>query len=103
MTKKKALTKSELFTELAERTELTRKQVGALFSALDEVIDKNLRGAGIFTLPGLLKLKVVKKPATKARKGTNPFTGEEMTFKAKPAMRKVKALPLKKLKEMVAK
>ncbi len=103
MTKKKALTKSELLTELAERTELTRKQVGALFSALDEVIDKNLRGAGIFTLPGLLKLKVVKKPATKARKGTNPFTGEEMTFKAKPAMRKVKALPLKKLKEMVAK
>jgi nucleoid DNA-binding protein len=103
MTKKKALTKSELLTELAERTELTRKQVGALFSALDEVIDKNLRGAGVFTLPGLLKLKVVKKPATKARKGTNPFTGEEMTFKAKPAMRKVKALPLKKLKEMVAK
>ena len=103
MTNKKALTKSELFTELAERTELTRKQVGALFSALDEVIDKNLRGAGVFTLPSLLKLKVIKKPATKARKGTNPFTGEEMMFKAKPAMRKVKALPLKKLKEMVAK
>ncbi len=102
MAKKKALTKSELYTELAERTELTRKQVGALFSALDVVIDKNLKGAGLFTLPGLLRLKVVKKPATKARKGVNPFTGEAMTFKAKPAMKKVKALPLKKLKEMVA-
>ncbi|MCC6171207.1 MAG: HU family DNA-binding protein, partial [Gammaproteobacteria bacterium] len=56
---------------------------------------------GLFTLPGLLKLKVVKKPATKAREGINPFTGEKMTFKAKPASRKVRAMPLKNLKNFV--
>lgn len=102
MAKKKALSKMELFTELSERTELSRKQVSSVFSNLDEIIAKSLKSSGVFTLPGLLKLKVVKKPATKARKGTNPFTGEEMTFKAKPASKKVKALALKKLKEMVA-
>ena len=57
--------------------------------------------AGIFTLPGLLKIKVINKPATKARKGINPFTGEPAVFKAKPARRVVKVLPLKALKEMV--
>ena len=67
-------------------------------------IKKNLggRGApGIFTVPGLMKLRVVKKPATKARKGINPFTGEEMMFKAKPASKTVKVAALKGLKDMV--
>ena len=65
------------------------------------VIKKSLRGNGLFTMPGLLKMKVVKKPATKAREGINPFTGEKMMFKAKPASKKVRVMPLKNLKAMV--
>ena len=60
-----------------------------MFESLNGIIKKSLRGNGLFTLPGLLKLKVVKRPATKAREGINPFTGEKMTFKAKPASKKV--------------
>jgi DNA-binding protein HU-beta len=96
-----APTKSEIMATISKDTELSRKQVNAVFESLNGVIKKSLRGHGIVTLPGLLKLKVVKKPATKARKGTNPFTGEEMMFKAKPASKKVRALPLKSLKAMV--
>jgi len=96
-----APTKSEILATISKDTELSRKQVSAVFESLNGVIKKSLRGHGIVTLPGLLKLKVVKKPATKARKGTNPFTGEEMMFKAKPASKKVRALPLKSLKAMV--
>ena len=96
-----APTKSEILATISKDTELSRKQVSAVFESLNGVIKKSLRGHGIVTLPGLLKLKVVKKPATKARKGTNPFTGEEMVFKAKPASKKVRALPLKSLKAMV--
>lgn len=94
-------TKSEVLMRISEDTQLTRKQVASVFDSLHGAIRKSLRSHGLFTVPGLLKLKVVKKPATKARKGTNPFTGEPMTFKAKPASKKVKALPLKSLKEMV--
>lgn len=94
-------TKSEVLTRICEDTQLTRKQVTGVFDSLNGLIRKNLRSNGLFTVPGLLKLKVVKKPATKARKGINPFTGEPMTFKAKPASKKVKAMPLKNLKEMV--
>jgi nucleoid DNA-binding protein len=67
------------------------------------LIKKNVgkRGPGVFTVPGLMKVKVVKKPATKARKGINPFTGEATTFKAKPARKVVKVQPLKGLKDMV--
>jgi nucleoid DNA-binding protein len=96
-----APTKSEITATISKDTELSRKQVSAVFESLNGIIRKSLRSHGIVTLPGLLKLKVVKKPATKARKGTNPFTGEEMTFKAKPASKKVRALPLKNLKAMV--
>ena len=69
--------------------------------SMTELIRKSLRSHGVFAVPGLVKLKIVKKPATKARKGINPFTQEPMTFKAKPASKKVKALVLKNLKEMV--
>ena len=95
-------TKSEIYAQIAEETELTRKDVAAVFDSLSGIIEKNLRprGPGVFNLPGLLKIKVVKKPATKARKGINPFTGEEMVFKAKPARKTVKVLPLKALKDM---
>jgi len=96
-----APTKSEVLTQISKDTSLSRKQVGAVFDSLSGVIKKSLRGNGLFTLPGLMKLKVVKKPATKAREGINPFTGEKMTFKAKPASKKVRVLPLKSLKAMV--
>lgn len=101
---KKPPTKSQIFTKIAEDTGLTKKDVAAVFDSLNGQIKKNLggRGApGIFTLPGLLKMRVVKKPATKARKGINPFTGEEMMFKAKPASKTVKVAALKGLKDMV--
>ncbi len=100
---KKARTKSEIFRDLSDDTGLTRKQVTAMFDGLAGMIKKDLggRGPGTFTVPGLMKIKVVKKPATKARKGINPFTKEPMTFKAKPARKVVKVLALKGLKEMV--
>lgn len=99
----KAPTKSHLLLTIAEETGLSRKQVGAVLEVLGTQIKKSLggRGAGKFVLPGLMKLKVVKKPATKARKGINPFTGEETTFKAKPARKVVKIQPLKALKDAV--
>jgi len=101
---KKPPTKSEIYAKIVEDTGLTRKDVAAVFESLDGQIKKSLggRGApGVFSIPGLLKLRVVKKPAKKARKGVNPFTGEEMMFKAKPASKAVKALALKGLKDMV--
>jgi len=99
--KASAPTKSEVLAKISKDTGLTRKQVEAVFESLNGVIRKSLRSGGLFTMPGLMKLKVVTKPATKAREGTNPFTGEKMTFKAKPASKKVRVLPLKNLKAMV--
>ena len=95
-------TKSQIMSGIADDTGLARKDVAAVFDSLSGMIKKNIgrRGPGTFTVPGLMKIKVNKKPATKARKGTNPFTGEEMMFKAKPARRVVKVLPLKSLKDM---
>ena len=101
---KKPPTKSEIYTKIAEDTGLTKKDVAAVFESLSGQIKKNLGGRGgpgMFTVPGLLKMRVVKKPATKARKGVNPFTGEEMMFKAKPASKTVKVAALKGLKDMV--
>ena len=100
----KSRTKSEIFNGLAEATDLTRKQIASVFEELSGQIKKDLgsRGSGVFALPGLVKFKRVVKPATKARKGINPFTGEETVFKAKPARKVVKAQPLKGLKDMVA-
>ena len=99
----KPTTKSEIVTQLAEKTGLQRKQVSGLFDALSDMIGENLgkKGPGVFVLPGLVKMRVVHKPATKEREGTNPFTGEKTIFKAKPARNVVKATPLKKLKDMV--
>ena len=95
-------TKGEIFAKISEDTELTRRQISEVFDSLGDVIRKNLasRGPGAFTLPGLCKMVVKKKPATKARKGINPFTGEETVFKAKPASKTVRIRPLKNLKEM---
>ncbi len=100
----KVRTKGDVFTNLADNTGLTRKQVSTVFDALSAMIgnDLNKSGPQIFTLPGLAKITVVHKPATKARKGINPFTGQETMFKAKPARNVVKVRPLKGLKDMVA-
>jgi nucleoid DNA-binding protein len=99
----KSATKGEVYGAIAEHTSLTKKDVAKVFEGLVEVIGKELgkKGPGIFQIPGLLKLKVVNKPATKAKQGINPFTKEPMMIKAKPARRVIKALPLKQLKEMV--
>jgi DNA-binding protein HU-beta len=102
MAKKNAApTKSEILATISKDTGLAKKQVADVFESLGGVVKKSLKGSGLFTLPGLLKMKVVKKPATKAREGVNPFTGEKMMFKAKPASKKVRIAALKSLKEMV--
>ncbi len=98
---KEAYRKSDVMRYLCEATELSKKEISAVFGALDNLIDRHLRGAGEFTIPGLAKITVKRKPATPSRKGINPFTGEPTTFKAKPARNVVKLRALKKLKEMV--
>lgn len=99
-----AYNKTQLMTEIAGLTELSKKQVSAVFDELAALMERHVKknGVGHFTLPGLFKVQVIRKPATKARKGINPFTGEETTFKAKPARNVVKVRPLKKLKDFVA-
>ena len=78
---------------------LAKKQVSDVFESLGGVVKKSLKGSGLFTLPGLLKMKVVKKPATKARKGINPFTKEPTVFKAKPARKVLKIRAVKAAKD----
>ena len=99
----KPMSKSEIVAGIAETTGLTKKQVNSVFEAMAGQIKKSLssRGPGMYTVPGLMKLVVVRKPAVPARKGINPFTGEETTFKARPARNVVKVRPLKSLKDMV--
>jgi nucleoid DNA-binding protein len=101
--KAKPATKGEVYSAIAEKTGIVKKDVSKVFDALSEMISKELgkKGPGLFIIPGLLKLKVVRKPATKAKQGINPFTKEPMTVKAKPARNVVKALPMKALKELV--
>lgn len=97
------LSKTQLVTTLAESTDLTKKDVNAVLDELAVVMEGHLKkrgGAGSFTLPGLFKVTTKHKPATKARKGINPFTGEETMLKAKPASVQVKVRPLKKMKDM---
>jgi nucleoid DNA-binding protein len=94
--------KSQMLAQISEATEVPKKQVQAVLDELTNIIEGHIKkkGAGEFVLPGLLKITTVKKPATKARKGINPFTKEEVMFKAKPASTSVKVRALKKLKEM---
>ena len=100
---KKPMTKTEILNEIAGSTGLTKKQVSSVFDEFAILIERHIkkRSPGKLVFPGLLKIEVKRKPATKARKGINPFTGEETVFKAKPARRAVKISPLKKVKEMV--
>ncbi len=98
----KAPTKSELLNNISQATELSRKQVSSVFDALAQEIGKAVgkKGPGSFIVPGLMKIKVIHKPATKARKGINPFTKAEQMFKAKPARKVIKVRPLKSLHDM---
>src|SRR4051794_23307648 len=98
----KPASKSEIINRISESTELSRKQVKSVFDALSQQIGDAVgkKGPGVFAVPGLMKITVIQKPATKARKGINPFTKEEEMFKAKPARKVIKVRPLKALKDM---
>ena len=100
---KKPMNKTEMLAALCEATGLSKQQVGGLFDELAALIRKNLgqEGPGMIAIPGLMQIKVVRKPATPERKGINPFTKQETVFKAKPAKNVVKVVPLKGLKDMV--
>jgi DNA-binding protein HU-beta len=95
------MTKSQLIEQIATKNELAKKDVKGVMETLAEIGYKELKKNGAFVVPGFAKFVVIKKPATKARKGTNPFTGEPMTFKAKPARKIVRARPVKATKEAV--
>jgi nucleoid DNA-binding protein len=105
-TGKKAPTKTEILQNIANATDLSKKQVAAVLDSLTEEIRKGLgpRGAGVFTVPGLLKIEKKKVPARPAQKGVkNPFTGELQDRPAKPAYNKIKVRALRGLKEMATK
>jgi len=92
---------SQLIEQIATKTELAKRDVKGVMETLAEIGYKELKKNGAFVVPGFAKFVVIKKPATKARNGTNPFTGEPMTFKAKPARKIVRARPVKAAKEAV--
>ena len=99
----KPRTKSEVYRVIAENTDLARKEVQSVFDSLGMILAADLgkRGPGVMQVPGLMKVVVKRMPAKRARKGINPFTKEEMMFKAKPARNVVKVRPLQALKKMV--
>ena len=103
--KDKAFTKSHLYSVIAEHAGISKKQVSDVFDVFTDIVCAHLKNGGVgqFKLAGLVNAKVVKKPARKARKGINPFTGEEIMIKAKPAHKVVKVSALKQLKEMASK
>ena len=100
---KTKMTKTAILNEIASNTNLTRTQVSAVMDELESVIERHIRkrSVGEFTLPGLLKVKAAKRPATKKRMGRNPATGEEIVIPAKPATTRVRVTALKKLKDMI--
>lgn len=95
------MSKAQLIERIATQTELSKRDVKGVMDTLVEVGHKELKKNGLFLVPGFAKFVVIKKPATKARKGVNPFTGEAMTFKAKPARKIVRARPVKAAKDAV--
>ncbi len=99
----KRMTKAQVVAELAETAQIDKKAVNAVLSGLADIVNRELgaKGSGEFVVPGLVKLKTVKKPATKDRQGINPFTKQPMTIKGKPASKKVRATAVKALKDMV--
>ncbi len=101
---KDPLSKSGMIKTITDVTSLSKKDVVNVLDTFTQVIERHVKagGPGVFVMPGMMKISVVKKPARPARKGVNPFTGEEIMIKARPAYKAVKIKPLKKLKEMVA-
>lgn len=101
---KQPMSKAAMVEEIAKNTELSKKQVSAVLEELSILIERHIkpRSTGQFTLPGIMKIEVKKKAATKARPGINPRTGEKIMIKAKPARRVVKIRALKKVKDMIA-
>ena len=101
---KEKMTKTQIISSISESTGLSRKDVNSVMDEMHSLMERSLgkRAIGEFTVPGIMKITTVKKPARKARKGINPFTGEETVFKAKPASVAVKIRPLKRLKEFAA-
>jgi len=99
----KPRSKSEVLSTIAQHAGIHRRDVGAVFHTMASMIraDLSKAGSGIFNVPGLMRITVKRKPATKARMGINPFTKEQVMFKAKPARNVVRVRPLKALKEMV--
>ena len=102
--KGKPRTKSEVLATIADHVGISKKEAAGVFDVMSQMIGADLKkgAAGSFTVPGLMKVTVVRKPATKARKGINPFTKEPTIFKAKPARNVVKVRPMKGLKDLVA-
>lgn len=101
--KEKPRTKSEVLTIISDHVGISKKEAAQVFDVMGDMIEKDLKkgNCGAFNVPGMMKVMVQRKPATKARKGINPFTGEETVFKAKPARNVVKVRPLKGLKDRV--
>lgn len=97
----KPLTKTQIITNISEETELSKKDIAAVFDALSDEIGKSLKSAGQFTIPGLCKITLKDVPAKPKRKGRNPATGEEIWLNPKPASKKLTIRPLKNLKDMV--
>ena len=99
----KPRTKGEFYSTIASSTDLSRKQVVGVFDTVSRILAADLgkTGPGVCNIAGMMKITVKKKPATPARKGINPFTGQEMMFKAKPAKNVIKIRPMKALKAMV--
>lgn len=99
---KKAMTKSGVLSTIAEMSCLPKKDVACVVECLCSVMKAHMEGsAGKFVMPGMFKMRVVKKPAKPARKGRNPFTGKDMMFKAKPASKAVRIRALKNLNESI--
>ncbi|MBL4809946.1 MAG: HU family DNA-binding protein [Phycisphaerales bacterium] len=101
--KDKPRTKSEVLTIISDHVGISKKEAAQVFDVMGDMIQVDLKktSCGSFNIPGMMKVSVQRKPATKARKGVNPFTKEEMIFKAKPARNVVKVRPLKALKDRV--
>jgi DNA-binding protein HU-beta len=101
--KSTSISKSALVNAVVDESgDVTRKQVKTVIESLAAIGYRELKKSGIFTLPGFAKFRVVKKPATKAREGINPFTKQPMTFAAKPASKSVRARPIKAIKDSLA-
>jgi len=99
----KPRSKRDIFRTIADHVGIHRRDVAAVFHAMAHMIKADLskNGAGVFKVPGLMRITVKRKPATKARMGINPFTKEQVMFKAKPARNVVRVRPLKTLSQMV--